>query len=81
MSDFIFRVSSVKLSAEQEKKIASAIQRAVLTKLAQLDLGTHPSAPDVLLRPIKWYGGFLLQASEVSRNANTNFTVTEKTAT
>jgi len=38
MADFIFRVDSVQLSDPQKEKIASAIQGAVLTELAGLDL-------------------------------------------
>ena len=60
MADFIFRVSSVNLTAAQQQKIASAIQGAVLAELAQLDLGPQPSAADCLFRPIKWAGGIMI---------------------
>jgi len=80
MSDFIFRISSVNLTAEQEQKLASAIQGAVLAELAQLDLGP-PSSPDCLFRPKTWYGGDLAGINEVQGLSNTTFTVTAKTAT
>jgi hypothetical protein len=80
MSDFIFRVSSVKLTAEQEKKIASAIQGAVLNELAQLDLGA-PSSPDCLFRPISWAGGIMIPPGDLPGVAGTTFTITAKTAT
>ncbi len=38
MADFIFRVDSVQLNEAQQEKIATAIQGAVLTELARLDL-------------------------------------------
>ena len=80
MSDFIFRVSSTKLTPQQEQKIASAIQGAVLTELAQLDLGA-PSSPNCLFVPIKWAGGIMLPPQAVQAAVGSIFTVTEKTAT
>ncbi len=80
MSDFIFRVSSVKLTPAQEQKIASAIQGSVLTELAQLDLGGQPAA-DCMFRPIKWAGGIMIAPGDVQTVAGSTFTVTAKTAT
>jgi len=80
MSDFIFRVSSTKLTPDQEQKIAAAIQGAVLTELAQLDLGT-PSSPNCLFVPIRWAGGIMLPPGEVGTIVGSTFTVTVKTAT
>jgi hypothetical protein len=81
MADFIFRVASVNLTPEQQKRIASAVQGAVLTELAQLDLGTQPSAPDCLFRPIKWAGGIMVPPGDLPGVAGTTLTVTAKTAT
>ena len=81
MADFIFRVSSVNLTAAQQQKIAAAIQGAVLTELAQLDLGTQPSAPDCLFVPIKWAGGIMIAPGDVATITGTTLTVQAKTAT
>ena len=80
MSDFIFRISSVKLTPEQEQKIASAIQGAVLAELAQLDL-SPPATPDCLFRPKSWYGGDILGVNAVQGASSTVYSVTAKTAT
>ena len=80
MSDFIFRISSVKLTPEQEQRIANAIQGAVLTELAQLDLAPPPS-PDLLFRPKTWFGGDLGGLDEVQGLTNATFTVAAKTQT
>jgi hypothetical protein len=79
MADFIFRVDSVQLSDHQKEKVASAIQGAVLTELARLDLqggqtkGQAPAAAGggsgegtFLYRPHNWYGGLLLKAVEAA---------------
>jgi len=76
MADFIFRVSSVNLTAAQQKKIASAIQGAVLTELAQLDLGTQPSAADCLFRPITWAGGIMIPPADLASVVGSTLTVT-----
>jgi hypothetical protein len=81
MADFIFRVSSVNLNAEQQDKIARAIQGAVLTELAQLDLGPQPAAPNCLFIPIKWAGGIMLPPGDVATVTSATFTVQAKTAT
>ena len=81
MADFIFRVSSVNLTAEQQKKIAAAIQGAVLSELAQLDLGSQPSAADCLFRPITWAGGIMIPPGELQAITNATLTVATKTAT
>ena len=80
MSDFIFRVSSTKLTPEQEQKIASAIQGAVLMELAQLDLAA-PSSPSCLFVPIKWAGGIMLPPQDVQAATGSVYTITAKTAT
>jgi len=81
MADFIFRVSSVNLTAAQQQKIATAIQGAVLGELAQLDLGTQPSAPNCLFIPIKWAGGIMLPPGDVETITDATLTVQAKTAT
>jgi len=81
MADFIFRVASVNLTPEQQKRIATAVQGAVLTELAQLDLGTQPSAADCLFRPIKWAGGIMIPPGDLQSVVGTTLTVTAKTAT
>ncbi|MGD0211647.1 MAG: hypothetical protein ABSB87_00355 [Terriglobales bacterium] len=91
MADFIFRVDSVQLSDHQKEKIASAIQGAVLTELARLDLqggqtkGQAPApgsgasgAGTFLYRPHNWYGGLLLKAVEAAKAVESNFSVTNK---
>jgi len=80
MSDFIFRVSSTKLTPAQEQKIASAIQGAVLTELAQLDLAA-PSAPSCLFVPIRWAGGIMIPPGEVQSVTGQTLTITIATAT
>jgi hypothetical protein len=80
MSDFIFRVTSAKLTPAQEQKIASAIQGAVITELAQLDLGA-PSSPSCLFVPIKWAGGIMIAPGDVQTVTGQTFTITAKTAT
>jgi hypothetical protein len=77
MADFIFRVSA-NLTAAQQQKIASAIQGAVLSELAELDLGT-PSSPNCLFVPIKWAGGIMLPPGEVAGAVNSTLTVATKT--
>ncbi len=81
MADFIFRVSSVNLTAAQQQKIASAIQGAVLAELAQLDLGPQPSAADCLFRPIKWAGGIMISPGDIQTITDATLTVQAKTAT
>jgi len=80
MSDFIFRVSSAKLTPAQEQRIAGAIQGAVLTELAQLDLGST-SAPSCLFVPIKWAGGIMLPPEDVQQATGQTLTITIETAT
>jgi len=81
MADFIFRVSSLNLTAAQQQKIASAIQGAVLAELAQLDLGPQPSAADCLFRPIKWAGGIMIPPGDIQTITDATLTVQAKTAT
>lgn len=81
MPDFIFRVASAKLTAAQQQKIASAIQGAVLTELAQLDLGSSPPAPDCLFRPITWAGGIMIPPGELPGAAGQTLVVTVATKT
>jgi len=89
MADFIFRVDSVQLSDHQKDKIASAIQGAVLTELARLDLeggktkGQASAAVSggsgegtFLYRPHNWYGGLLIKAVEAAAAVKSNYTVT-----
>jgi hypothetical protein len=90
MADFIFRVDNVQLNDAQREKIASAIQGAVLTELARLDLqgdqgkgktgAPAPSGPSYLYRPILWNGGLLLKAEELASAASSNLSVTNATA-
>ena len=90
MSDFIFRVASVKLTAAQQQQIATAIQGAVLTELAKLDLGGSSAASgspaqanvsgsggDFLYRPNKWYGGIMLPPGEVASAGKTTLSVAQ----
>jgi hypothetical protein len=78
MADFIFRVSSVNLTAAQQQKIASAIQGAVLSQLAELDLGPQP-APSCLFVPIKWAGGIMIPPGEVATITGATLTIATKT--
>ena len=80
MSDFIFRVSSTKLTPAQEQKIATAIQGAVLAELAQLDLAA-PSSPSCLFVPIKWAGGIMIPPGDVETVTGQTLTITIQTKT
>ena len=91
MADFIFRVDNVHLTESQQERIASAIQGAVLTELARLDLHGDTrskttqaavSAPtgDCIYIPHNWKGGMLLKALEVAEAVNTQLTVTARPA-
>jgi hypothetical protein len=84
MADFIFRVASVKLTEAQQQKIAAAIQGAVLTELAQLDLGGGQSKPPVegyLYWPHNWLGGLLIGVEEAHAAASTVLGVTSSKPT
>jgi len=80
---FIFRVASANLTAAQQPKIATAIQGAVLSELAQLDLGPGATAPavgdgfsgDLLYLPTRWYGGLIIPG-EVAAAEKTQLVVT-----
>jgi hypothetical protein len=89
MADFIFRVDAVQLNEAQQEKIATAIQGAVLTELARLDLHgdkpkTRAAIPQesgafggsALFRPLGWNGGMLIHAIEFEAAAATTLTVT-----
>jgi len=88
MADFIFRVDSVQLNEAQQEKIATAIQGAVLTELARLDLhGDKPKAKpsphaagisggSALYRPLGWNGGMLIHAVEFEAAAASRLAVT-----
>jgi hypothetical protein len=88
MADFIFRVDSVQLTDAQQDKIAAAIQGAVLTELARLDLhgdkanikkalptGGSPEGGTFLYTPIRWHGGLLLKAADVAAAVATKLSV------
>ena len=77
MADFIFRVKSVELTPVQQNPIATAIQGAVLTELAKLDLGSKPSAADCLFRPITWRGGQMIPPGLLGQAQGTILGVTE----
>lgn len=93
MADFIFRVDNVHLNNDQQDKIASAIQGAVLTELAKLDLhgdqnrskataqaaGTSFGA-GFLYIPITWRGGRMIGTDGVQEAMNTVLAVTETAA-
>ena len=90
MADFIFRVDHVHLTDEQQEKIASAIQGAVLTELAKLDLHgdqgkTKSAAPAAgapgggfLYIPLSWRGGRMIQFAGVENAVNTVLGVQER---
>jgi len=80
MADFIFRVASTKLTPAQQAKIATAIQGAVLTELAKLDLGTASPAPELLYRPIAWAGGIMIPPGELQSILGTTLTAVASTA-
>ena len=76
MTDFIFRVDSFHLTAEQTKHISAAIQGAVVHELAKLDLHDGKKTPaaagqetgkaiagggSIVFFPILWNGGWLLK--------------------
>jgi hypothetical protein len=80
MADFIFRVASTKLTPAQQAKIATAIQGAVLTELARLDLGAASPAPECLYRPISWAGGIMIPPGELQSVLGTTLTAVSSTA-
>jgi len=91
MADFIFRVDNVHLTNEQQDKIASAIQGAVLTELAKLDLhgesktkGAAPAAggssgAGFLYVPVTWRGGRMIGVDGVAAALGHTLTVAERT--
>lgn len=93
MADFIFRVDHVHLTNDQQEKIASAIQGAVLTELAKLDLhgdqakskATAQAAgasfgEGFLYIPLSWRGGRMIGVDGVQEAVNTVLAVQERTA-
>jgi hypothetical protein len=90
MADFIFRVDSVHLTNEQQDKIASAIQGAVLTELAKLDLhgeskgkasapaAAGSSGAGFLYIPITWLGGRMIRAEGVANALGNTLAVAER---
>jgi len=94
MADFIFRVDSVHLTHAQQEKIASAIQGAVLTELAKLDLHADESkhkasAPaaggpsgggSFMYIPIHWQGGRMINFENIQGAVGTVLAVTERPA-
>ena len=92
MADFIFRVDHVHLTDTQQEKIASAIQGAVLTELAKLDLHGEPKnkataqaagaslGAGFLYIPITWRGGRMIGIDGVNAAVNNVLTVAERTA-
>ena len=91
MADFIFRVDSVHLTEAQQEKIASAIQGAVLTELARLDLHAErstakasapaaggPTGGGFLYIPISWRGGRMIPLEGVQAAASSVLTVSER---
>jgi hypothetical protein len=77
-ADFIFRVEAVRLTPAQKGKIATAIQGAVLTELAQLDLGGQQSGVDYLFRPITWYGGRVIGLDNLESASGTTLIAAEE---
>ena len=47
MADFIFRVKSARLTGAHQEQIATAIEGAVLTGLAELDSRARAFGPEV----------------------------------
>jgi hypothetical protein len=92
MADFIFRVDSVQLTDAQQEKIATAIQGAVLTELARLDLhgdqartkssatatGGSSGGGSFLYRPVNWKGGIMIPPGEVATVANSSLAVMDR---
>jgi len=91
MADFIFRVDSVNLTDMQQEKIAAAIQGAVLTELAKLDLhgdqaksksspppAGGPGGGSFLFSPILWRGGWIIPPGEVGSAAGSHFAVVNR---
>ena len=88
MADFIFRVESIALTDEQKLKIAAAIQGAVLTELAKLDLTSQTTAQkpqevsggsNFAFYPHHgWYGGIIVpELAALQRAATSVLTVQE----
>ena len=84
MADFIFRVDHVHLTEHQQEKIASAIQGAVLTELARLDLHAERSTAKAaggsssggfLYAPITWRGGIMIGIDGVENAVRNTLTV------
>ena len=87
MADFIFRVDHVHLTESQQEKIATAIQGAVLTELARLDLHAEKSTKasataaggsiggGFLYNPINWHGGIMIGLDGVENAVRNTLTV------
>jgi hypothetical protein len=71
--DFIVRLEGLKLSAEHQNQIASAIQSAVMAELGKVDLAPRKTANtggnvvNLAMLPIKWRG--ILYRPAASANA------------
>src|SRR5258708_27692035 len=90
MADFIFRVDHVHLTESQQEKIATAIQGAVLTELARLDLHAEKSTKasaaaaggsiggGFLYNPINWRGGIIIWDDGVEKAVRYNLTLPAK---
>lgn len=76
MADFIFRITSAKLTPAQQHQIATAIQGAILKELAQLDVGGAQPAADCLFRPVAWAGGIMIPPGDLPGVAGQTLTVT-----
>jgi hypothetical protein len=82
MTDFIFRLDGFQLTKDQTAQVSAAIQSAVTSELARLDLhatvsakaGSAPAAGGPSgtfgLYPVLWNGGMLLKTIEAVQAAN-----------
>jgi hypothetical protein len=60
--DFVVRIEGLPLDEEAQRRIAGAIQGALLSELGRLDLaGTNPK-PTLSYIPVQWLGIWLREA-------------------
>ena len=77
--DFVVRVEGLPLNEEAQRRIAGAIQGALLSELGRLDLASAKPEPRFSYIPVQWLGIWLREARHLQdlRDLTKNLGVTE----